>query len=150
MSPSHILTGDEVSHLDDLEPEKNFQKKHLLFSLDELEELVRGNEILEELLEDMLASCLHYVQTVADFTYELNQCDGGVSSEEFKEVSAKRGAIHDTMISSVRILCRTLIKFGKECNLSTQMGENRGAYGRYALMLTFSRLERITPNQTSP
>ncbi len=146
MSPFHILKGNEVEHLGDLNPEKNFQVKHLLFSLDELEELVKGDEILEELLEDMLASCLRYVQTVVDFTYELNQCDGA-SSEEFREVSEKRGAIHDTMISSIRILCRQMNKVGMECDLSSQMGENRSAYGRYALMLTFSRLEKINQNQ---
>jgi len=140
MSPLHLISGDEVSHLDELDPSKNFQPKHLLYSLDELEVLVKGNEILEELLEDMLASCLHYVQTVADFAYEA-KLDGG--SEEFREVSSKRGRIHDTMISSVRILCRTLNRMGKECNLTDQLSDNRSAYGRYALMLTFSRLEKL-------
>ncbi len=113
-----------------------------IISLSELEALCEGNDILEELLGNMLKSCLDYTLTVVDFKKKLSESKGNVT-EEVKDVDTLRRSVHNRNIADVNIFSRTLAKYNKDNNWmfdGGMDGQNRAAYGKFALTLTLSRI----------
>jgi hypothetical protein len=116
-------------------------KGKLPITLEELNIECSGDELLEELLEDTLKMCLRYTQTVFDMNVELGNSENGVKTDKYREISAQRGRINDTTMESIDILARTLKKVGKNSEWVNSFGGDRSAYGRFAILLTFSRMK---------
>ena len=125
---SHVFSLDEI--------------KSPPISLLELESLCEGNEILEDILKNVLKSCLDYTITVAEFKKKLSESKGKVT-EDVQDIDTLRRSVHNRNIDDINILSRTLAKYQKDNSwMSTggMDGQNRAAYGRFALTLTLSRL----------
>jgi len=139
MSPKYHILFDAIDHIDELKITDQYDLK----IIDELEMAVGDNEDLQELLQEMLNACLNYTRTVANMSYEALLCKDGIKSDEYRRISEGRGRVHNHTISQIKIFCRWMNKLDRECNLTEEFGENRAAYGRYALKITFSRLRRF-------
>lgn len=141
MNQEHIIDGSStIEHLNILTVKEEYT---ILDTLDDLEMDVEGDELLELLLKDMFDACLNYTRTVASMTYESLNTENGIRTEEYERISAVRGSIHDTTISAIKIFVRTMTNKNFDCNLTDGFFDNRGAYGKLALQITFSRLSRF-------
>lgn len=112
-------------------------------SIEELEALCDGDEELLELFHAMIKSCLDYTITVARWQQERNN-SGGYGTEELKDADLLRGSTHDRTIADINLFGRSLGRFGKDNRWMDEDGmdgRNRAAYGKFALILTLSRLK---------
>ena len=125
---------------------KEGEVKKPVISIAELEALCEGNEILQELLKDMVDSCLEYTITVANFKKTFSENKDNITraaAEENSAIDTLRRSVHNKTISDINIFSRTLGKYNKNNDWMDEAGmdgQNRGAYGRFALTLTLSRL----------
>ena len=114
-----------------------------------LEDLCRGNETLQKLLDDMLDSCYRYAQDV----FKMEQMvasgfDGKEDAAEFARIDKQRTRLHDATIDNVNILSRALIKAGRDSEWVKEIHYGgRPAYSRFALTITFNQYLRFRRQQ---
>jgi hypothetical protein len=91
-----------------------------------------------ELLKDLVAKCLNYTVDVSNMERYVREHPGD-QDEGLEMTSKKRSVTHGSMISSVNIFSRYLLKQGiKTESFIKWDSENRGAYGRFAILLTLN------------
>ena len=108
-------------------------------SLEELKKICEGNEKLELLLMDMLDYCLRYTETVIQMNKELLEKNYKVD-QDIEEVDRKRSLIHNSTIDSINIFSRALHEEGKDNSWVGNFSGIRAAYGKFAILITLSRL----------
>ena len=92
----------------------------------------------------MLKSCLEYTITVANFKKALSENKNkGEITEEVSDIDTLRRSVHNKTIDDINIFSRMLAKYEKDNSWMQEGGmdgNNRSAYGRFALTLTLSRI----------
>ncbi len=111
-------------------------------SVEELENMTEGNEELQETLEIMLKSCLQYTITVAKYKRlaERDNEEEIGKSEEWRDVDSMRRIVHDATIDNINIFSRQLEAHQKDNSWMQEVVANRASYGRFALLITLSRI----------
>ena len=113
-----------------------------IVSLEKLEELCKGDEILENLLADALDYSVRYTEDVARFKQVEAQGSKAKESGVYDEASKKRERTHNATIDALNILARNLTKRGRDGSWIDKLGGVRAAYMKLALLLGFACLER--------
>lgn len=110
-------------------------------SVEQLERLCGEDAHLVELLQSTLEQCARYTEDVARFLQI--EADGQESKEsgEYHEIDAKRTLTHNATIDSINILARELSRCGRDGSWVKKLAGNRAAYTKFAIMLTFDRLQ---------
>ncbi len=107
----------------------------------EVENSCRGNEVLNELYEEMLNYFYRYTETVCEYDEVLSQdlSDAEVNAR-FQGLEEERTIIHNATMDSVNILARNMGRLGKDNSWLQKIGESRADYGKLALTTIFSKL----------
>ncbi len=126
------------------ELQRNVDNKDLLkptISVEQLEQLCSDDAELSELLSGTLEQCARYTEDVARFLQI--EADGQKAKEsgEYYEIDAKRKLTHDATIDSINILARELSRRGRDGSWVKKLAGNRAAYMKFALTLTFDRMQ---------
>jgi hypothetical protein len=112
--------------------------KNPFITLEGLEALCEGDEILSCCLKSMAINSLRYAETVCRF--EQVVALGQISNEngDREEIERIRSTVHDTTITSVMILIRTLRRAGKDTQWFSNVSVGgRAGYGKFALLIAF-------------
>lgn len=106
--------------------------------LDEYVIVCENDETATELLQEMIHKCLDYTVDVSNMErYALEH--PGEKGEDFESVDKKRSNTHDAMISSANIFSRYILKNNlKKDSFISWDTANRGAYGKFAILLTLN------------
>ena len=96
-----------------------------------------SNTELKELLQDMFDCCFRYTETVLAYR-EAVLLVGEEGREKLVETDSVRHKVHDATIDSINILARHLTKNEINAKWIKDLSANRAAYGRFALLITFS------------
>ncbi len=137
MTISQEIVSKEARHV----PQKATEMvgfKNPFITLGNLEALCEGDEVLTDCLQTMVIDSLRYAETVCRF--EQIVARGQVSNEngDREEIERVRSSVHDTTISSINILSRTLSRKGKDNKwISKVAAGDRAGYGKFALMIAF-------------
>lgn len=110
-------------------------------SAEELEHLCRNDEHLEELLQSTFTQCARYTEDVARFLQVEAEGHAAKESGEYHEIDAKRTRTHNATIDSINILARELSRHGRDSSWVNKLAQNRTAYTKFALTLTFDRMQ---------
>ena len=110
-------------------------------SVKQLENLCNGNEHLVELLQGTLEQCARYTEDVTRFLQVEAMGKEAKESGEFYEIDTKRTRTHNATIDSINILARELSRCGRDGSWVKKFAGNRVAYMRFALRLTFNRMQ---------
>lgn len=114
--------------------------------LEKLSEEVADNAILKKLVDDAIASCERYTESVAAFK-EFN-----AGTEKTKEETAifdkTQRFSHEALIGSVNALARALGRFGKDAGWIRNFG-SRGVYKSFALLTTYKSLMKMETERSS-
>ncbi len=115
----------------------------------EIEKLARGDAALEELVEDLRASCHRYTASVC----RMERMARGDDRSEMQVADETRQRIHDGLIAMIKIVARNLAKRGRDGSwikrfrldgkedFGDDLGQyNRLACGALALRTTFEAL----------
>lgn len=145
MLENHGLRPEDI---DNFEYKEDVDFK-LDVKLEDLESIVEGDEDLEQLLEEMLNSCLRYTETVLKMNMVSKEKSDEDFAQEIADTSDERRRIHNLTIESIDILARTTEKKGKDSSWveklrPTPFVDNRSVYGRFAIALTFYRAAQLT------
>ena len=90
----------------------------------------------------MLRSCLEYTITVANFKKTMIDAKGEIT-EEASDADALRRSVHNKNMADINAFSRLLAKNHKDNSWMATAGmdgQNRAAYGKFALTLTLSRI----------
>lgn len=120
---------------------------HPIVSFDELENMCKGNEILEHLFEEIVDYCERYTETAARFQEMILQGVDFDNREAKEWIDGERKITHDAMIDSVNILARNMEKAGKDISWVELLGKSRAAYGNFALQNTYLSLINGVQNE---
>ncbi len=110
-------------------------------SANQLESLCNDDADLTELLQGMFEQCARYTEDVTRFLQVAATGQKAKESGELYEIDAKRTRTHNATIDSINILARELSRHGRDGSWVKRFAGNRTAYMRFALRLTFSRLQ---------
>jgi len=108
----------------------------------ELERLCEGDEHLRELLQATFVQCARYTEDVARFLQVEAKGRTAKESGEYHEIDEKRTRTHNATIDSINILARELTRHGRDGSWVTNLAGNRAAYMKFALTLTFDRMQK--------
>lgn len=114
-------------------------------SLVKLEETCKGNEILEERLQDFVLHALRYAETVCRFEQIVAKRTESTQDGSLAEIETIRTRTHDATISSIDILARSLKKSSKVTEWYAMLAGSRAAYGKFALLIAFEIVMRPQP-----
>lgn len=107
-------------------------------NLDDYTDLCEKDSTAQELLNELVDRCLDYTVDVSNMERYAIEHEGD-KGEDFQMIDKKRSATHDGMIASANIFSRYILNQGlKEESFITWSPENRGAYGRFAILLTLN------------
>lgn len=137
--PHFELLPDDYKQIETL---ASPEVKNPLISISELEASCENNEELLELFRSMVKSCLDYTITVARFKEAFSESKGYIS-DELSDIDQLRSSVHNRTIADINIFSRMLIKYNKDngwMGKGGMDGNNRAAYGKFALTLTLSRI----------
>lgn len=117
-------------------------------SLVELKETAEGDELLEELHEDVESGAHRYFDSVLKHERVAQVQKHRISEQEYRELHERldhsRRITHDSLCTSLRVLARAERKMGRDAGwwdkISGPHGENRKAIGRWALKAVFDEL----------
>lgn len=112
-----------------------------IISFGELEKLCGEDIDLTELLHAMAEQCAKYTEDVARFLQIEAKGHEAKESGEYHEIDAKRTRTHNATIDSINILARELSRRGRDGSWVKKLAGNRAAYMKFALTLTFDRLQ---------
>ncbi len=142
--PMNFFSEDPNKHKDAIESMKQgaYETIPIEVTEEQLAELSRGNEGLEELFKEVMRYCCRYAEDVWAIHEHLAQgISDKQSSEKFQEQDEARSRLHTAVIDSFNILSRGLVKEGRDNSWMTSLvyaGEgSRAAYGRLALLLAY-------------
>jgi hypothetical protein len=113
-----------------------------VISYEDLKTLVQGNEELNNALEDMLEAALQYSITVAEFKMAKDESRHQIT-EDLEHANARRTQIHDQNIDQINYFLALLHREGLDTSWAAKAKfgpGKRGAYGKFALTLSVSRL----------
>src|ERR1700749_2683915 len=133
------LPVEEQNELEPMHEEVDHLGKEWKVPLDQLEQLVEGDQALEEMLEDVLDQCLRYTKSVVEEQRSLNTDGRG---EEYEKWDEMRSITHTATQDTLRAFSRNLVKTGKEASAAFKIlpnTESRASCGKFALLLTLSR-----------
>ena len=141
----HFPLSHEGEGMDFLsEAKSEFEHIKVPVTLEELEALCVGDEILEELLEDVLDQCLKYTKTIIDFNKIIAESDGDrEGAETLARIDAVRKGTHDSTIDIINAFSRMLGKKSKDNSWMEKIIDNRSAYMRFAIALTLARIPSV-------
>lgn len=115
---------------------KEFKNPYI--SLARLEELCKGDEILEDCLRDMVRLAVRYTETVCRFMQIVAVGQEANEDDTRKEIEKVRSTKHDAANDSVRILARRLRIAGKDADWISKIElGSREAFGKFALLIAF-------------
>lgn len=140
---SFELSPDEKAKIEKL---NSTEMMRPIISISELQSLCEGDEHeeeLKELLQDMMNSCLDYTITVAKWKEMFAEKRGHID-EDMSDSDTLRSSVHNRTIGDINLFGRSLKRWDRDnswMDKGGMDGRNRSAYGRFALTLTFSRLE---------
>ncbi len=135
----------------EVEKMKGYEKLKPEISKAELQALCEGDEGLTELFDDMIEYFYRYTADVCA-QESLKQEKDGIQKnmEEIRALEAPRGALHDAMIDSVKILVRNMVRKGKDVSWYQNIDKKgRIGYGNWALLITFSDILERNQSQES-
>lgn len=95
--------------------------------------------VLKECFEIFLSSALEYTETVCEMQREALNADGAIT-ETLRDIDVSRKRKHDALISNIDILSRMLGRRGKQNAWRSELGDNRAAMGKFALIVSFEHL----------
>ena len=131
-------TPDEVVGIQSLESEETALRKPVR-TIEQLEEMSAGNEVLEELLQEVLKQSIAYAGTVAKYNQILRSgAEDGVMSKELADLDPVRTRVHNATIDIINAYSRQLAKFDKDNSWVGDFQGHRAAYGRFALLLALN------------
>lgn len=107
--------------------------------LSELEELVMGDEGLEEMFEDVLDQSFRYTKSVIE---HMEALQAGVFDEDYKRKDEERTITHEATKATIQAFVRNLLKSGKNPDAVQKIFpgvESRRSCGLFALRLTLTR-----------
>lgn len=105
--------------------------------LEEYEKLCKGDEIAEELLQQMVEKSIDYTVDVSTMERYVREHPAELD-EDREAVDKKRTITHNATIDSINIFTRYIGKtFGKESFIKWDTA-NRGAYGKFAILLALN------------
>jgi hypothetical protein len=118
------------------EAEKNERRINPYISFLELEEICKGDEDLEQLLDQVILYSLKYTETVCRFEQiAKNQKD---DTEARNNIENLRKNTHDATIDAINILARNMSDKGKDNSWISKVKINgRPGYMRFAILLAF-------------
>ncbi len=99
--------------------------------------LCETDEVAEELLIDMVRKCLEYAVNVSNMERYVRE-HKGERDEDREEVDNKRTITHNATMDSINIFSRYIVRKLNESSIVTWDSGNRGAYGRFAILLTLN------------
>lgn len=106
--------------------------------LDIYSAICEGNIEASDLLTELIEKCLNYTVDVSNMERYVREHEGD-KGEDFQTVDSKRSITHDSMIDSANIFSRYLLKNNLiPESFVTWDTSNRGAYGKFAILLTLN------------
>ena len=112
-----------------------------IISAGQLEEMCSGDAHLTELLQSTFEQCARYTEDVARFLQVEAKGHEAKESGEYHQIDAKRTRTHNATIDSINILARELSRHGRDGSWVKKLAANRVAYMKFALTLTFNRMQ---------
>jgi len=128
-----------------LQMKEDFEGLKPVISENELKELCAGDEVLERLLESFLSYSIRYAQDVWSMHIFLNEgkLDTDEGAAEYAALDEGRTRLHNTLIDSIAILSRALVKVEKDNEWVRQLTNGatleRASCGAFALLLVYQR-----------
>lgn len=123
------------------EMSKNLDMLESTVSLEQIEELCQGNELLEELKNTMIDYFYRYAETVCQYDEILSN---GLSEPEviaaLQNMENERSVLHTATMDSVNILARNMAQNGQDNSWVQKIGDSRAAYARFAITTIFAKL----------
>ena len=146
-----ILENITAEYPTEVEGMKQYEKFKPVISKKELQVLCEGDEGLTELFDDMIEYFYRYTADVCAQESLKHEKDGiQKNMEEIRALEAPRGALHDAMIDSVKILVRNLVKKGKDVSWYQNIDKGgRIGYANLALLITFADILERNQSQES-
>ncbi len=141
MNPEKIAPKNQSKSFEGLKREFSENIRPVIEKRD-LENLCKGDEMLEELFDKMIEDFKLYTENVAELGEGSTKLGKGeMTMEDFNEIRDRAHRIHDNTIMSLKILVRNLAQKGKDTSWAGSLfsgGENRPAIGRFAILTTLS------------
>lgn len=143
------LPSDEYHSLDSLRKESNETGLKWEVNIQDLRDLVEGDQNLEELAEDLMEQCRNYTLDVLNERMEAKRIqteEKGVVDEEYMVKDEVRTATHNATVATIQSFCRNVIKAGRDPERLQKLikdPRNRAECGKFALLLTLSRIEEM-------
>ncbi|MEN9647544.1 MAG: hypothetical protein RLY57_348 [Candidatus Parcubacteria bacterium] len=132
------VSPEDSAQLQSLEEEKVTIPQPVR-TLEVLEQMVAGNEILEELLRDVLKQSIAYTTIVAKYNQILKGgLDDAEVTKQLDEVDPVRTIIHNATMDTINAFSRQLGLAGKDNTWVGDFGGNRAAYGKFAMLLALN------------
>ena len=127
---------------------KNVAGQKPAITLEKLQEICNGKEVLEICLRCFIEDSLRYTETICQFR-QLAQIADKTKDEAtyFVEVDAIRRGVHDSLVNSLCVLSRQLGIFKKD-NSWIEKVPDRSSKGRLALITAFAFITRNPKQQT--
>jgi hypothetical protein len=105
--------------------------------LEEYEIICEKDETAKELLVQMIKKCVDYTVDVSNMERYARE-HPAERGDDREAVDRKRSATHDATIASIDIFCRYIGKNLYEPSFITWDTSNRGAYGKFAILLSLN------------
>jgi len=111
-----------------------------------LESLCEGNELLENLLQEMLNYCYRYTETSIRFRQALQELDNPEKAKERAELDEETRTVHNAAIDSINLFSRELAKAGKDNSWMEKVAGHRAYYAKFIFTLVFDELSKEIEN----
>jgi hypothetical protein len=131
----------QTEQLEEQYNKQSYEKIQPQITIEKLAEVCNGDELLEKLLSDVIASFFSYTETVCEYEIILrkNLAEGN-ESEDLNNWEDIRSRTHNALINNVNILLRNFKQKGIDIGELNLNPENRVAYAALAMQNTFREL----------